>query len=113
MLPKTFRRSCATLGLLTALAMSSSAVFAAPNRSALHHPDSHWGWLARSWAALGCVLTPGGCATSQASPSDMDLDAGCRIDPHGACLQDLEPSQLDAGCHIDPSGACLQDPSSS
>jgi hypothetical protein len=85
--------------LLAALMSVSTTAIAAPLHSGVHHPDSLWNWLASSWAVFGCALVPGSCP---------GLDAGCELDPHGACQQGISRSQLDAGCELDPHGGCRQ-----
>src|SRR6266545_1243883 len=50
------------------------------------------------WGDAGCIIDPyGACA---AIPSTSAADEGCGIDPYGGCFA------LEEGCGLDPHGGC-------
>lgn len=73
--------------------------------------SSPWSLLARLWSFLtpvtkknGCTLDPNGAPSCTASQPRGE--AGCTLDPSGACVQSVPTA--DNGCTLDPDGACLK-----
>jgi hypothetical protein len=105
--------------LALALALALGAILAGPRMSAAEprakapSPQSRtatvapWDLFAGFWSFLtkaGCTIDPHGRCLNDLSPAQ--LDSGCGLDPHGRCLADPAPAQADTGCTIDPHGGC-------
>lgn len=72
----------------------------ATTSAALRSPGEGWSpWLRPLWAAIGCIIDPGGsCAQTPSSP------IGCTLDPGGRCGNAPAPAEI--GCGLDPGGRC-------
>lgn len=65
-----------------------------------------WASLTSLWAEAGCIIDPHGACSSGTT-----TEAGCIADPHGGCRADQgaapePPANIDEGCIIDPHGGC-------
>ncbi len=62
----------------------------------------------RLWNKAGCKIDPHGACIESQSASVPSQKAGCKLDPHGACIESQSaavPSQK-IGCGLDPHGRC-------
>ncbi|HSS48256.1 MAG TPA: hypothetical protein VLX28_04860 [Thermoanaerobaculia bacterium] len=107
-------RTAAALILLTlAFGIAAPAAFAeaAPRPASLQaRPaqapsgvlESLWSLVTRVFSATPTINADAGCRIDPLGACLPHTDEGCGIDPWGRCLP-----HTDAGCGIDPLGACL------
>jgi hypothetical protein len=101
--------------LSLAAVLTVPALSAAERRAPAHRASELWGFLARSWAKIGCIIDPSGRCTPAAADigciidpdgrrcAPASADIGCTIDPDG---RRCAPASADIGCGIDPNGRC-------
>jgi hypothetical protein len=94
---RNLRTAAALVLLALAFGLAAPAAFAgdAPRNASLQarHAQAPSGVLESLWSLVTRLFS--------ATPT-VNTDAGCRMDPLGACLP-----HTDAGCRMDPLGACL------
>jgi hypothetical protein len=85
------RRWCVAVCLIGGLVLIPGRVLADKGRSQTAKAPvatvpGFWSALTNLWQEAGCLIDPSGACVSEPEPVTLSSDAGCIIDPNGTCI---------------------------